>query len=82
MKKIFLFGIVVAFFASCNSTKSLYSWYDYEDATYQYNKKRTDELKTKMMEQYLKLIKKTEGFSQGRTSWLVCRVWLCPLYGW
>lgn len=57
MKKIFLFGIVVAFFASCNSTKSLYSWYDYEDATYQYNKKRTDELKTKMMEQYLKLIK-------------------------
>lgn len=61
MKKIFLFGIVVAFFASCNSTKSLYSWYDYEDATYQYNKKRTDELKTKMMEQYLKLIKKQKG---------------------
>lgn len=61
MKKIFLFGIVVAFFASCNSTKSLYSWYDYEDATYQYNKKRTDELKTKMLEQYLKLIKKQKG---------------------
>ena len=49
MKKIILFGAIIALFASCSSTKTLYSWYDYEDATYQYNKKHTDELKAKMM---------------------------------
>lgn len=61
MKKLILLGVVIGFLASCGSTKSLYSWYDYEDATYQYNKKRTDELKMKMMDQYLKLIQKQKG---------------------
>ena len=54
MKKLILLGAIIGLFASCGSTKSLYSWYNYEDATYQYNKKRTDELKVKMMDQYLK----------------------------
>lgn len=49
MKKLILLGAIIGLFASCGSTKSLYSWYNYEDATYQYNKKRTDELKVKMM---------------------------------
>lgn len=61
MKKLILLGVVIGFLVSCGSTKSLYSWYDYEDATYQYNKKRTDELKMKMMDQYLKLIQKQKG---------------------
>lgn len=61
MKKIILSGAIIALFASCSSTKTLYSWYNYEDATYQYNKKRTDETKAKMMEQYLKLIQKQKG---------------------
>lgn len=55
MKKLILLGAVIGLLSSCSSIKSLYSWYDYEDATYQYNKKRTDELKVKMMSQYLKL---------------------------
>ena len=61
MKKLILLGSVIGLLSSFNSTKSLYSWYDYEDATYQYNKKRTDELKVKMMDQYLKLIQKQKG---------------------
>lgn len=61
MKKLILFGITIGFFTSCNSTQTLYSWYNYEDATYQYNKNHTDELKAKMMEQYLKLIQKQKG---------------------
>ena len=61
MKKLILLGAVIGLLSSCSSTKSLYSWYDYEDATYQYNKKRTDELKVKMMDQYLKLIQKQKG---------------------
>ena len=61
MKKLILLGAVIGLLSSCRSTKSLYSWYDYENATYQYNKKRTDELKVKMMDQYLKLIQKQKG---------------------
>ena len=61
MKKLILLGAVIGLLSSCSSTKSLYSWYDYENATYQYNKKRTDELKVKLMDQYLKLIQKQKG---------------------
>lgn len=61
MKKFFILGTMALLVASCGSDKSLYSWYDYEDATYQYSKKQTDDLKAKMMEQYLKLINKQTG---------------------
>lgn len=61
MKKCILLGAIIGLFASCSSPKSLYSWYNYEDVTYQYNKKRTDELKVKVMDQYLKLIQKQKG---------------------
>lgn len=46
--------------SSC-STKTLYSWYDYEDVTYQYNKKRTEELKVSVLTEYLKVIEKQKG---------------------
>ena len=61
MKKLILLRAVIGLLSSCSSTKSLYLWYDYENATYQYNKKRTDELKVKMMDQYLKLIQKQKS---------------------
>ena len=62
MKKLlFAIGVVSFLMASCTSTKSLYSWYDYEDATYNYNKRQTDELKLKMTEQYLKMMEKQKG---------------------
>ncbi len=48
--------------ASCStSQKSLYSWYDSEDATYKYTKRGTDELLTKAMAQYQKVIEKQKG---------------------
>lgn len=61
MKKLFIAAMVAAAFTSCSTTKTLYSWYDYEDATYQYNKKPTDELKTAMLKQYKKLEEKQKG---------------------
>ena len=54
-------GICALALSSCTSTTTLYSWYNYEDATYQYNKKHTDELKGKVLEQYEKLIQKQKG---------------------
>lgn len=61
MKKIFITLVAVLALSSCNTTQSLYSWYDYEDATYQYNKKLTEELQVKMLAQYNKLIEKQKG---------------------
>ncbi|MBO5025879.1 MAG: DUF4810 domain-containing protein [Bacteroidaceae bacterium] len=61
MKKTLLAVFVIMSITSCTTTQTLYSWYDYEDITYQYSKKRTDELKVKVLEQYQKLTEKQKG---------------------
>lgn len=61
MKGILFTVLVTIAVASCTTTRPLYSWYDYENVTYQYSKKRTDELKVKLLEQYQKLIEKQQG---------------------
>lgn len=62
MRKLFFTSVCMIVFASCSTQKSLYSWYDSENATYNYTKRGTDELLTKAMEQYEKVIKKQKGF--------------------
>lgn len=64
MKKIlFSLAVVVAILSltSCSTTKELYSWYNYEDITYQYSKKSTDELQVKVLEQYKKVTDNQKG---------------------
>lgn len=64
MKKVLFFvaiTVVTLSLASCNTTKNLYSWYNYEDITYQYNKKSTDELQVKVLEQYKKVTDTQKG---------------------
>lgn len=64
MKKlIFPVAVITAMLAvsSCTTTKTLYSWYDYEDATYQYHKRSTEELQVKVLEQYKKITEKQRG---------------------
>ena len=64
MKKlIFPVAVITAMLAvsSCTTTKTLYSWYDYEDATYQYHKRLTEELQVKVLEQYKKITEKQRG---------------------
>lgn len=54
--------LAIAFIStSCNSTQNLYSWYNYEDATYQYSKKQTEELQAKVLEQYKKITENQKG---------------------
>lgn len=61
MRKLLIaIGCVIAM-TSCTTQKSLYSWYDSEDATYVYTKKATDESLEKAMEQYKKVITKQKG---------------------
>lgn len=62
MKKLLFIAAVSLVIMSCSSPeKTLYSWYNYEDATYQYNKKRTDKLHENMMSQYLLMTEKQKG---------------------
>lgn len=61
MRKYFIAAICVIALVSCQTNQSLYSWYDSEDATYKYTKRGTDELLTKAMAQYEKVIEKQKG---------------------
>lgn len=64
MKRLFYIGAIAALslsVTSCNTTQSLYSWYNYEDVTYQYCKKSTKELEVKVLEQYKKVTDKQKG---------------------
>ena len=64
MKRLAIAVVTVLTLASCgtsNTVQPLYSWYNYEDATYDYYKKNTEETKAKMLEQYQKLIDKQKG---------------------
>ena len=61
MKNLFFIAFSTFVLASCGSPKTLYSWYDYEDATYQYSKRPTDELRVKVLEQYQKMAGKQKG---------------------
>ena len=61
MKKILLTLFVIMAITSCTTTTTLYSWYNYEDITYQYSKRKTDELQTKVLEQYQKLTEKQKS---------------------
>lgn len=60
-KRILFIGACLLALSSCGTTDSLYSWYDYEDATYQYSKKSTEELQAKVLEQYQKIIEQQRG---------------------
>ncbi len=57
MKKLLLAVVAALALGSCSTIgeQSLYSWYDYEDASYEYGKTSTDEKQVKLLEQYKKL---------------------------
>ncbi|MDE5837356.1 MAG: DUF4810 domain-containing protein [Paramuribaculum sp.] len=46
---------------SCSSQKSLYSWYGYEDAAYQNNKKQTEKTEENFVKQISKVMEKQTG---------------------
>lgn len=61
MKKLFIATVVVLAMSSCTTTNTLYSWHGYEDATYQYSKKSTEEFHAKMLKEYKKVTDKQKG---------------------
>ncbi len=61
IKKLLLIGGCILALASCSSTKNMYSWYNYEDITYKYSKKSTEELQVKLLEEYQKITLNQKG---------------------
>ncbi len=62
MKKLFISGICILMFSSCStSEKSLYSWYNYVDSSYQYNKKQDPKSTEALFKDYQKMIAKQKG---------------------
>lgn len=61
MKTLLILITGIVFMASCTSTSTMYSWYDSEDATYQYTKRLTDDKLKKAMVQYEKVLNKQKG---------------------
>ena len=62
MKKVFVAAVTVLTLASCGTVQpDLYSWYDSEDATYQYTKRASDEKLAAAMAQYKKVISAQKG---------------------
>jgi len=65
MKKIFMMGAAVAIvmaLTSCETTQpALYSWHNYENIAYEYNKKPTEELKAKLLDQYKLIVENQKG---------------------
>ena len=46
---------------SCMSSKSLYTWHNYEDASYVYTKKQTDKTLDKLIKEYKYIISHQKG---------------------
>lgn len=61
MKKLLFAVVCVTTMVSCQTERPLYSWYDSEDATYTYTKRRTEESLTKAMAQYKMVIERQRG---------------------
>jgi hypothetical protein len=61
MKKVFLLISVGMMVVSCSTTAPLYSWYNSEDASYQYTKRLTEKELTEAMAQYEMVIQKQKG---------------------
>ena len=62
MKKLFIATVAVLTLSSCGTVQpNLYSWYDSEDATYQYTKRASEEKLAEAMAQYKKVITMQKG---------------------
>ena len=60
MKKVIVLFTVLLLVA-CGSQKTLYSWYDYNDVNYEYNKTPNEETLEKLVKQYDKIANKQKG---------------------
>ncbi len=56
MRKILYFIFIATFLSSCSASKQLYSWSNYEKATYSYLKKEDEKSIEGVIDEYTKII--------------------------
>lgn len=61
MKKLLGLFLTILLLTSCATTTSLYSWGNYEDASYNYYKKQTPEAAEALLKSYQNIINKQKG---------------------
>ena len=62
MKKLLIVSALALVMGSCaTAPKSLYSWHNYADKTYEYSKRPTDDLKDKVLAEYKLMVEKQKG---------------------
>jgi hypothetical protein len=65
MKKLFISGICILLLSSCStSEKSLYSWYNYVDSSYKFDKRQDQKSTDALLKDYQKIIAKQKGIRQ------------------
>lgn len=61
MKKLLSIALLAGLMTACSTQKPLYSWYNYEDATYKFDKKQSEAAQQHLLEEYQKMIEKQKG---------------------
>lgn len=64
MKKIIYTFFSAVLLTSCTANQNLYSWSNYEDASYTHLKNSTDESARELIKNYQKIIEKQKGTRQ------------------
>lgn len=53
--------IAIVGLAGCGSSKELYSWYGYEEKSYEWEKKQTPKSEEKLLREYARIIQEPKG---------------------
>jgi hypothetical protein len=61
MKKLIIVAAGALLMASCTVENQLYSWYQYDEASYNYLKNNDEKSRQELIENYQKIIKKQYG---------------------
>lgn len=54
MKKLLSIALLAGLMAACSTQKPLYSWYNYEDVTYKFDKNQSEAAQQHLLEEYQK----------------------------
>lgn len=60
-EKLLSIALLAGLMAACSTQKPLYSWYNYEEVTYKFDKKQSEAAQQHLLEEYQKMIEKQKG---------------------
>ena len=64
MKKLLSIALLAGLMTACSTQKPLYSWYNYEDVTYKFDKNQSEAAQQHLLEEYQKMIEKQKVYAK------------------